>query len=167
MPEFSAGQELTGTNMSQKGIGMRGNRISTSSGSTSTEVAVLRIDDKSVKAGRSYRVSATGVHMQSTVAADAIKVRLRYTTDGTTPTTGSTELPGSGAYDRIHTANSAQTHVIETRYDPASDQTLSVVITITRLAGTGSCTLFGSATDSLSVEIVDEGVAVSDTGTDL
>lgn len=170
MATYLAGQKLTAGafNTEIKKILARGRRTTTSSAVTSsTDIGVLRLDDVSLKASRSVIVRVTGIHADSTVAADVMRMRLRYTTDGSTPTTSSTILPGSLAYAQIANASWPETRVIEAEHTPAADQTFSVLLCISRTAGTGDCTLFADADHALEMKIIHDGDDVGDTGTDI
>lgn len=146
----------------------RGRRDTSSSGSASTTpVPVIRLDDIPVSAGAAITVRGTGLHTTSTVAGDGVQVEIRYTTDGSTPTAGSTVLPGSRVYNRVGVLNSAETKVLETTYVPATAQTLSLLLCVLRSAGTGTVTLFANATDVLELKVIYEGTDPTDTGTDL
>jgi hypothetical protein len=144
-----------------------GRRITDSTASVGAVVGVLRLDDVPVSSGRAYRIVATGVHLDSNVTNDALAVQIRFTTDGTVPTIASTILPGSTVYGRLITLNSAETKVSEAHYEPATNQTLSVLLCVQRLAGTGNALLHASANDALDLKIIDVGGAVTDTGVDV
>lgn len=168
MPEFSAGTKLTAEKLSRKGVKLWGRRTSNSSASTGTETSVLRLDDAALKALRHIVVQVSGIHLESSVVSDALKVQIRYTTDASTPTTSSTVLPGSVLYGREVVANSSETTALNVSYETgSSDETLSVLLTVTRIAGTGNCILHASSTDCLDMRIVDVGPAVGNTGTAL
>src|SRR5690349_21528433 len=72
-----------------KGIISYGRRDTSSSGSTSTTaVGVLRLDNISVVAGRSYIINVT-CHPNSSVQTDNVRVEVRGTTSGTATTASS------------------------------------------------------------------------------
>jgi hypothetical protein len=141
-------------------------RRAANSTTTTTIVGVLRLDDIPVYAGRCYRIWAKP-SIESTVAADTVNVTMRRSTDGSTPTTASTVLPGGSTYDRIHSANSNQTRQVATIYEPATDLTLSVLLCVARFAGSGTVMLYADATEELQLTIEDIGVAVGDTATEI
>lgn len=144
----------------------RGVRTSISSPATvtGTPVAVMRVAPVSVRAGRAVKMSAT-VHPRSTVAGDRVVVELRATTNGVAPTTASPVF--AQAYFTAVTASAADTIYFEGTYEPASTESLWVLLTVTRGLGSGNVELYADATAVTRVEVHDEGPSVGNTGTNL
>lgn len=142
----------------------RGRRESNST-ATTTEVGVLRIDDVPITGGRAYFVQTSSLVLHSTVPADRVRASIRYTTDGSTPSTSST-LMGIVQEQVDATANPpAQPALVG--YFPSSDETLSLLLTVSRQAGTGSVDILGSSTFPIEVFLIDMGVDPGDTGVDI
>lgn len=139
-------------------------RRETSSTTTTTEVGVLRLDDVLVYLGRSYRVSWAALG-DSSVANDVIQANARYTTDGSTPTTSSTIMQLTT--DLQVNASTSVSLNGEVVYTPTADETLSVLLSAQRTAGTGSVGLIGSATFPIQLVVEDVGPDVTDTGVDV
>lgn len=151
-----------------RGIIAWGNRATGSSGATtSTGVGVLRLDDVPVIGGRAYKIWSNPMFMFSTVSGDDIGLRIRYTTDGTVPTTSSTLLPGAAMQTRIFSTSNGDALSVGLLYFPATDELLSVLLNVYRAGGTGTVTVFASATFPMNLYIEDVGLAVADTGTDV
>lgn len=155
-------------NRDTKAIIARGRRVTNSTGSASTTlVPVLRLDDIPIKAGRLYRISTAPLGMDGTVAADTIRAAITYTTDASTPTISSTILPGGLVQTGQANASHGEYPVISTTYTPASDETLSLLLSVARQAGTGTVVLLGDSINIIEVTVEDIGVDPGDTGTDL
>lgn len=164
---FSAGQKPPAADLDQavQKIMARGRRT-TSSTTTTTIVGVLRLDDIVIKSGYSYRISAA-CHPNSTVAADQVEPTIRYTIDGSTPDTASSVLPGGHSIARITTASAPVSKTIETIYEAASDQTLSLLLCVARTAGTGNAYLYATSTAITEIRVDNSGPNVGDTGVDI
>lgn len=145
----------------------RGRRTTSSTASTGTEVGVIRLDDIPVTGGLLYRVASNGLHFDTTVAADVSVARVRYTTDGSTPSTASTILPGALAYALQGNASWPETALIDTFYAPAADETLSLLLTVNRVAGSGSCLIFADTDHTIDLWVESLGTDPGDTGTDI
>lgn len=138
----------------------------TSTGTTTTEVGVLRIDDIPILIGRAYRIETGALHAQCSVLDDFAGFQIRYTTDGSTPTTGSAVLPGSKISDthsNIFTIFNVGT--ILTVYRPTANETLSLLLTVLRVAGSGNVQSFGSTDQRVQLMITDVGKAKANVGT--
>lgn len=151
-PTLEAGAYPTGTEVEQivdeidqRGIIARANRTTNSTGFTTSETSVVRLDSVLIKANRLYVVHTNAIQMFSTVSGDTIKVNIRYTTDSTSATTSSTVL--ITGYERAHVAGSAGGGMM-TLYDDlavaTADYRLSVLLTGTRNTGTGTCNLLAN-----------------------
>jgi len=142
----------------------RGRRLSNSS-TTTTEIGVLEVDDIPIKAGRIYKVETSSLLLTTSVANDIVVARLRMTTDGSTPSTSSTLLTQSAERVEV-TANGGYTHVVGT-YAPTVDETLSILLSVGRGAGTGNVGINFASAVPIEVWITDAGVDPGDTGVDL
>lgn len=139
----------------------RGNRTSSSS-TTTTEVGVIRIS-ASLKSGQTYFITTSPLRMNST-ASDYVFGRIRFTTDGSTPSTSSTILStivGPTGFAQTTTPFLA-------KYVPSSDITFGCLLTTGRFAGTGTCGLItDSSNPDIDLMIVAAGTDPTDTGTDI
>lgn len=140
----------------------RGTRNTVSS-LTTTIVGVLRLDSISVISGHSYRFTCTGLGLKSTVALDSVLAELRFSTSGTA-TTSSTVMPGGQVYSRPPVGDAASTYSMAPTYDAPSNQTLSVLLTVSRALGTGECSIYADASHLMQIAVDDLGLAVSNTG---
>lgn len=160
MTVFLAGHLMTAPELSQGGIIARGRRGTTSS-TTTSEVGVLRIDGVVVRQGRLYEIGTTPLATISTVAGDHSGARVRYSTSGLA-TTASTVLMTSVGY----TSSAANTTpTIWAKFIPGADQTLSLILTVVRIAGTGTVSiLINSGSPDIEIWIRDAGTDPGDTG---
>lgn len=165
---FLAGQKPTAEalTVAVRRIRALGRRASASSTTTTTTIGVLRLDDIPVEAGRSYAITAK-YGVLSTVANDWVVVTMRYSTDGSTPTTASAILPGGQATHTADLANLFEHGMNRTVYEPTSDEVLSVLLCVVRQSGTGNVSLWADAASDTQLTIEDIGEAVGDTGTDI
>lgn len=146
----------------------RGRRIITSTGVTSTtDIGVLRLDDLAVTSGVLYVVMTCPLALDSSVANDEIGARIRYTTDGSTPTVASPILPGSQVAYRQVDVNVPEHKIICTTYTPAGNETLSLLLCVRRIAGTGTGNLFADGTDLIQLLVFTLGSDPGDSGVDI
>lgn len=167
---FVAGQTLTAAALNAlPRIIARGRRTSNSSGATVTgvDVGVLRLDDIPVTGGHAYAVWTSNLALDTTVANDDAMAQIRHTTDGSTPTTSSTVLPGAHVRDHLVSATNGTIVAINSIYVPAADETLSLLLCIQRQAGTGTVTIIGSAEFTIDLVVADLGEDPGDTGVDV
>jgi hypothetical protein len=144
----------------------RGNRATTSTLTTS-EVGVLRLPVGSLVAGQTVSVKASPLFLYSSVAGDFVFAQIRYTTDGTTPSTASPILPGAQAHVRIDVAGvDVSTHIVTT-YTPATAVNLTLLLTVSRSAGTGSVAITGGTVHPYEVVVTAMGTDPTDTGVDI
>lgn len=122
------------------------------------EHGILRIDDVAITTGRAYRIWTTPLHLDGSVV-DILVARIRYTTDGTTPTTASPVLPGAEAWLRQADHTVAETKVIQVLYQPTVDETLSLILTIHGIVTGASTTMITDGTRQPGVFI--EGIGAS------
>lgn len=144
-----------------KAIGIRTSNSST----TTTEIGVLRIDDIPILSGHRYKIETNSITLHSSVANDVVRATIRYTTDGSTPTTSSTALCDA-QLSAVNTTFPA-TNLASGSYVPGSNQTLSALLTVSRQSGTGNAQLLGSATFPIELYINDFGPDSGDVGTDV
>lgn len=169
MTDLAAGQVLTATTFNNKVRRRiaRARRTTTSSSSSGSLVAVLRLDDKPVLAGINYEITAS-VHADGDTADLCFRTEIRYTTDGSTPTTASPVLPGSGTDESQRNASFGTSQYICTDYTPAGDESLSLLLCIIRLTAAGAVGLQADGTTYLTMMYLDSmGDDPGDTGTDL
>lgn len=167
---FTAGQILTASALNtatRKRIG-RARRITNSTSSTSTTaLSVLRLDDIPIKALKNYEIK-WACHVSFATPGDIGVVQLHYTTDGSTPTSSSSVLPGSNSENHTQTSSQYDGLTMVTDYTPAADQTLSLLMTYRHLSGTGAMVLQGNGVQYLTAIYVDDmGDDPGDTGVDL
>lgn len=151
-------------NAIRTGIIARGRRVTTSS-TTTTVVGVLRLDGIPIIGGRTYKISTSCISMQSSVANDIVTSNIRYTTDGSTPTTSSAALGGVSATVTNTSFGIAVPFI--GYYYPTSNETLSVLLTVGRTAGTGNVSLGGSAVQPIDLFVEDAGYDTGDVGVDI
>jgi hypothetical protein len=151
-------------NKDVKGRVARGLRT-TASATTTTEAEMLRLDSVPVLAGHTYTIATSTMSPFSTVANDYIASRLRYTTDGTTPTVASTLL--IAAQSRITGASGNESSLISVTYNPAADGIISLLLTIARSSGTGNVSVSSSATNPIELWISHDGEDPGNTGVPL
>jgi hypothetical protein len=147
----------------------RARRITSSTTSTgTTRIPVLRIDDIALTAGRLYNIRSGVLQCDGATANDGALVEMTYTTDGSTPTISSTVLPGGSAeIVQPNTGVNAPVH-ISTTYTPATDETLSILMTFRHSTGTGAMGLVADGGGRLiEFGIYDQGEDPGDTGVDL
>lgn len=170
MAAFTAGQVLTANtlNIKTRKALARARRITNSSSSTSTTlVGVLRLDDIPLKANTSYRITWRGSFDVAT-ATDTMRGLITHTTDGTTPTTSSGTLKGSGGEVPFTSASSATTVTVVTDYTPGADLTLSLLLCIQHVIGTSAGILVAADTHfNTDMYVDDMGDDPGDTGTDI
>lgn len=140
----------------------RGTRPSTST-TTTSEVGVLWIP-AAVKAGQLYSINTCGLLLYSTTARDTTEAALRYTTDGSTPTTSSTRLATIGGY--VDYASSSIPH--RAFYVPTSDCTLKVLLTVGRAAGSGTVSMVASSNyPTIDLTVIAHGKDQGNVGTNI
>ena len=139
---------------------------------TNVEARLYLLDcgDK-VNTGRTYRYAVTG-HMQRTgtlATVDALDFRFRYTLDGSDPTTsspilGSLHSIARISYDGTSSANNRD-FAIQCVFDsPVTDpatQTLKILLTGARAAGTANFEIYQTSTDNRGIHLAlyDDGPA--------
>ena len=144
----SAGQVITASALNS--LGLVGSIVSTgtngtvTSGTTETVDAVLGTLTFTSLATRTYRVSLLGRGLSGSVAGDRFSVKFRYTIDGSAPTAASTLLDhDSTVYVPGVGGNFSGTFPHQAVFTPGA-ATVKVVVTTTRVNGTGVGTPIGS-----------------------
>lgn len=145
----------------------RGQRLTSSSLTSGTTIlAVMEVPDTPVKAGRHYHIVSSPIYLDTSVDNDVFRAFLVYTTDGSTPTIASSQLLGSAMNKRLTTAASAEHVILDTFYVPSVDETLSLLLCISRSGGTGVGSILCDALQTISIRIYDCGVDTGDMGID-
>lgn len=161
---FTAGQKLTAAFMATAyptGVIARGRRTTATGSVTTTETGVLRLDSVPLLAGRAYEISTSGINLDTSVANDIATARIRISTSGAA-TIASTQI--AQMRNTIDDAANSNVIPLQTYYFPGVDTTLSVLLSIVRVAGTGNIIVFCSGTEILDLIVTDLGVAPTDTG---
>lgn len=162
---FSAGDILTADDLNNMPRVLGRAKRTTASTTTTTVVGVLRLDDIPIKSGHLIKIQSSPLHLKTDVANDTIYASYRYTTDGSAPTTASTLLALSQL--RVTASASDQATTLTAWYTPAADETLSVLLCVTRAAGTGNVNIDAGATFPIEFTVHDDGVDPGDTGVDI
>ena len=137
----------------------------TASSTTTTEIAVLRLDGIVIKNGWVYEICTSPLVFDSSVANDVIWGRLRTSTSGAA-TTSSTILDAMA-----ETANSASGNQraagFSTLYESAVDGVLSVLLSVARIGGTGNVRFSASTSFPMHLWVRNGGEDPGDTGVEL
>lgn len=139
-----------------------GRRTTASSSSTGSTVGVLRLDNIPVKAGRDYIILTGPLHPAGSQDGDNARIEILYSTTGTA-TTSDALLPDARVFERIGNPFGGTT-VIRARYTPGADQTLSVLLCITRNNGSGSISLTADGNRNTYMEVIDAGPSIANSG---
>lgn len=107
---------------------------------STTELRMFVFDAGTVKAGRVYDIGIRGL-ANGTVAGDAFYVYLRYTTDGSDPTTSSPRMVGGQGVVGPMPAGLRAAVNNGTLYSPTTDHQLRIAVTASRQNGTGTLTI--------------------------
>ena len=171
MADFLAGQVPTAAelNLAAKPGTILGKaqRITDSTTATSaTDVAVLELPDIAITAGRIYELRATA-RIDTSVAANLGRIRLRYTTDGSTPTNTSTIMPNGQSEASIANTAFGEDRIISATYVPAGNETLSLLLCVSMQSGSGNVITQADGTNIITeITVTDCGVDPGDTGID-
>lgn len=142
----------------------RAARRTASSTTTTAEIGVLRLDAIPVVAGRAYLITTCGLNLSSSVAGDAVMVRVRAAL-GSTATTSSGVVEGGQLRVPCQTSASSPILPLVCRYYAASSGALSLILTVQRSAGTGNVSIFADSSGQLcELVISDANVDPGDTG---
>jgi hypothetical protein len=147
-----------------RGIIAWGQRTTASSTTTAADAGVLRLDNVALQNGRQYRIWTSPLHLDSTVVNDEIRARIRINTAGTALTTSGV-LPGATVHSRQTDANVSEDKQISVTYTPGANQTVSLLLCVGRIAGTGSVSINNSDAEFTTQLVVEDiGAAVTGTG---
>ncbi len=143
------------------GIIARGRRTTATGSVTTTETGVLRIDGIPVYAGRGYSISTSCLNLDTSVNNDIASIIIRMSTAGTatTASTGVTTMRTT-----IDDATNSNILPVNGYVYPSASGTMSVLLSIVRVAGTGNIVLFSSGAQFTDMVVRDEGVMPADTG---
>lgn len=134
----------------------------TGAGATTSEIGVIRLP-VSVKAGRAYEIRSSPIPLFSSTTGDWAFARIRYTTDGSTPTTSSTSL---GTISGLSSGGWTHANISEPYY-AATDHTLYVLLTLGRFTGSGNVSAGIDATNCphITLQVIDNGKDPGNGGT--
>jgi hypothetical protein len=141
-------------------------RRTTNSSTTTSEVGVIRLDDIAVASGQALVVWSPPLAMTSGTS-DEVVVRYRYTTDGSTPSTSSAIMPGAESTMRLPNVSYEESMVMQALYIPASAETLSILMTVARITGTGASGILSSSENPIEMIIQAAGTDPGSTGTNI
>lgn len=143
-----------------RGLIARARRTTNSNpANSSAHVPVLRVDNIAVRAGRAYIVKTSELNPETSDATTTYRVTIRFSTSGPA-TPASPVLPGAEPFD-FRDGSTA----IETSYIPATNHTLSVLLCIARINGSGTARLLADPLGWIELFVYDEGIDIGDTGT--
>lgn len=145
----------------------RGRRVTTTSNSTGTAVGVMRIDDVAIKGGYVYAVCTNSLALSTSVANNTIRAFVTYTTDGSTPTTSSSTLPGGATQQVPESTSQSDNSAIFALYPCGTDETLSLLLCVNRTTGSGNGFIFADATNIIDLWLINLGPDPGDTGVDI
>ena len=142
----------------------RGRRI-TSSTAAAAEQSVLRIDGIPVVSGNVYVITVNPVILDTTVANDVGRINLRLDDTGAAATTASTII--AIAQQRLDDATNGNSTGASTTRLASATGTWSILLTTSRVSGTGNISIASSSSSPIEIVVYDGGVDPSDTGVDL
>jgi len=163
---FTALQEPTAAelNLAVQKVVARGKRTS-NSGSTTTEVGVLRLDNVSLKEGYLYWICTGNLNIDGGTNNNNIGARLRMSTSGAAGT--SDTLMQAMNYDQQSAAASEAGAGILASYTPGADETGSFLLSVAAFVGAPTVSMLGSATQPIELFVVNMGIDPGDTGVDV
>lgn len=146
----------------------RGRRITSSGTITTTETGVLRLDNIPVQAGKIYRISTSGINMDTTVAGDVAACRFRLAFGVAPGNLSSTSAAQIGQL-RLAQDNAAQSNIApgQAFYVATADGYISVLMSVVRMAGTGNIVVFASGSEILDLTVEYGGDDPGDTGVEI
>lgn len=153
---------IIGSFVQTEGIVAYGSRDTNPSTTTTVELAILELDSVPVKSGLAYRIGTSSMIMDSTVLNDAMQVAIRYTTDGTGPTTASA-LMTCMEHDLGGLAGQARSPM-NVIYQPTEDQVLNLILTQVRTVGTGNVSVQHINGMPIDIYVEAIGIAPADNG---
>lgn len=138
---------------------------SSSTSTTTTELAAVSLSKIPVIAGVGYQVMCSNLIMDSSVNNDVVFALLRHTTDGSTAGLGSVVF---GGVKGVAGAPSAQfVAPIVRNYYPDTSHTLSLCLTVGRDSGTGNVSLVVANGFPIEITVTCTGAAPADSGVDI
>lgn len=155
---------VTPLEVQQQRVIKRGRRTTTSSVATTTEIAVLRVDNIPIINGGLYRIATSSLNMDTSAPNDISRAVIRVATGvfGTTATIASTQI----SYIRNTIDDITNSNVIpqQTFYVSTADTYMSMLLSVQRVAGTGNIIMFASGTEVLDFTVEYAGPDPGDTG---
>ena len=142
--------------------------VGTNSAQTAAEQVVFRVNAGAVSANRLLRFAYAGRFAPvPQVAGDVYTVQIRYTTDGSTPTTSSPAMDHSAAKVYVGSGGQGTPFAANWLWSPPADyDTLRLAVTTVRDAGTGFPVVLGTdAAHAFRMSVEDMGPAESVGGT--
>lgn len=156
---YYRGEELTAfLDRRARGLVQWGARYTATTASASNSLA-LEIGYLA-EGGRMYKVHTSPLRALSTVSNDYVEVKITRTSDGSAPTASSPIF----ARFQAAAANSGVGVPINKLYSPGSTLTQRLLISISRISGTGNVSLLGSTDDPIEVWVEDVGPYVEQGG---
>lgn len=153
-----------GNTASARGIIAWASRDTASSTTTAADAGVLQLDGVALELGRMYEIWTSNLHLDSSVANDEIRTRIRYSLTGSAGI-GDTILPGANGHVRQVDANVSEDRTLQTIYTPTANETMSLLLCVGRIAGTGNVRIANSDADDLIVMAVEDiGPALAQSG---
>ena len=162
--DFPAGTRLTAARLGAlpKGIIARARR-DTNTAIVSAETGVLRLDGVPIRNGRVYRIYTNQLVLDGDSTGDVGRASIRVSTAG--PATTSSTLLGVLQLT-VPTPALPWGAPMSVDYYPTADGTLSVLLTISRLAGTGTGVRL-LASEGIDLTVEDMGLDPGNTGINL
>lgn len=158
---FQAGMRLTASRLNSlpKGEVNRVNRggAVTLTAALNSETGILRMDDVLMLPGRVYSIRAPRLRYSATTATDRGKWHLRINTAGVATTT-STPLVARSEGDHVDSLS------IEGFRRPTVVETLSILLSIIKVAGTSAWTAMGADEGGIDLIVEDRGLSAPNVG---
>lgn len=137
-------------------------RRTTTSSTTTSEVGVARLDNVPLTGGWLYRIYTSDLYLVSTTSSDVVAALLHINASGTA-TTSSTVL----AQARVTSGASGEAAIVSGLYAPASDESLSVLLSVARESGGGNASISAGATFPIDLIVQCVGIDPGSSGTNI
>lgn len=163
--EFEVGDIVTADTLNTNyplGTIARARRTTATGNVTTTETGVLRLDSIPLIAGHQYEICTSDINVDSSVANDVAVCRFRIDVTGASATITSTLI--QQMRQTIDSAADSNIIPMQAFYHPSADETLSVLLSLLRVSGTGNIIVHASSVEILDLCVIDHGIAPSDTG---
>ncbi|MFI6759356.1 hypothetical protein ACIBF5_09470 [Micromonospora sp. NPDC050417] len=147
------------TNSRPRGLVKWAQRTTPSPTTTAADLGVLRLDNIPMVGGRQYRIWTSPLPLDSTVTNDEIRARIRISTAGAA-TIANNAVPGATVHTRQTDANVSEDKAMSVTYRPTGDQTVSLLLCVGRIAGTGNVSL-NNSDDEETVQLVVEDIGLA------